>query len=64
MKVSLIASLILVSTAMNSQVTEDWVSLDFSYSHDGKMVVADPEDNAYTLSDIFYGDIYLTKKEP
>ena len=64
MKVSLIASLILVSPAMNSQVTEDWVSLDFSYSHDGKMVVADPEDNAYTLSDIFYGDIYLTKRSP
>lgn len=45
-----------------SQVTEDWVSPDFYYGLDGSAVVTDAADNTYALSDIFNGDIYLTKR--
>jgi hypothetical protein len=48
---------------MFSQATEDWVSPDFYYGLDGSAVVTDASDNTYALSDIFYGDIYLTKRD-
>ena len=63
-KILFIAALSLSTIAINAQVTEDWVSQDDYYGKDGIMVVVDEADNAFTLSDIFYGDIYLTKRSP
>ncbi len=45
------------------QVTEDWVSPGNYYGLDGKMVAVDADDNVFTLSDIFHGDMYLTKRD-
>ena len=63
-KILFIAALSLITITQNAQVTEDWVSQDDYYGKDGIMVVVDEADNAFTLSDIFYGDIYLTKRSP
>lgn len=60
----LVALLFGIVGTVSSQVIEDWVSPDFNYGLDGSVVVTDPADNSYALSDIFYGDIYLTKRSP
>lgn len=57
-----IVSLLGMVGTMFSQVTEDWVSPDFYYGLDGSAIVVDEADNTYALSDIFNGDIYLTKR--
>ena len=46
-----------------SQVTEDWISPEVSYAKTGTMVAVDETNNAFTLSDIFLGDIYLSKRD-
>ena len=61
-KILFITTLALSSLTIKTQVTEDWVSQDDYYGKDGIMVVVDADDNAFTLSDIFNGDIYLTKR--
>lgn len=60
----LVALLFGIVGTVSSQVTEDWVSPDFNYGLDGSVVVTDPADNSYVLSDIFNQDIYLTKRNP
>lgn len=57
-----IVSLLGMVGTMFSQVTEDWVSPDFYYGLDGIAIVADADNNSYTVSDIFQQDIYLTKR--
>ncbi len=52
----------LLTSPLFSQVTEDWSSQDDYYGKDGIMVAVDAADNAFTVSDIFNGDIYLTKR--
>jgi hypothetical protein len=64
MKLLFSSILLLVISSTYAQVSEDWVSPDFYYGLDGEMVVVDADDNAFTLSDIFNGDIYLTKRSP
>ena len=63
-KILFIYALSFMTITLRSQVTEDWVSQDDYYGKDGSMVVVDAADNAFTLSDIFNGDIYLTKRSP
>jgi len=58
----LVALLFGIVGTVSGQVTEDWVAPDFNYGLDGSVVVTDPGDNSYVLSDIFYQDIFLTKR--
>ncbi|MFN0275211.1 MAG: hypothetical protein ACKVPJ_05675, partial [Chitinophagales bacterium] len=52
----------IITLSSYAQVTEDWVSPDSYYGKNGIMVAVDASDNVFTLSDIFNGDIYLTKR--
>ncbi len=46
------------------QITEAWVSPEVDYSKNGVMIAADAEGNSLAVSDIFHGDIYITKRDP
>ncbi len=59
----LVALLFGIVGTVSSQVTEDWVSDEVEYSKSGISVVTDADNNPFTLSDIFFGDMYLTKRD-
>jgi hypothetical protein len=45
-----------------AQVTEDWVAVETAIGKEGTRLAVDDSNNVYTLSDILFGDIYLTKR--
>ncbi len=49
---------------IHAQITEEWSSPDLDYARNGVMVAADADGNSFAVSDIFHGDIYLTKRDP
>ena len=44
------------------QVNEDWVAAESNYAKEGRRVAIDAGNNVFTLSHIFHGDIYVTKR--
>ncbi len=59
----LILFLILSPLIAFSQVTEDWVSPENNYAKQARRAAVDINDNVFTLTDIFHGDIYLSKRD-
>ncbi len=63
MKSTLLSLLLLLNGMLAGQVTEDWAIPGSIIGLQGKMVAVDLEDHVFTLSDIFNGDIYLSKRD-
>ncbi|MFI5172865.1 MAG: T9SS type A sorting domain-containing protein [Chitinophagales bacterium] len=55
--------LICIPVFLTAQVTEDWAAPGFYYGLKGVMIARDAEDNVFTVSDIWQGDIYLSKHD-
>lgn len=45
------------------QVNEDWVAAESNYAKEGRRAAIDAGNNVFTLSHIFHGDIYVTKRD-
>lgn len=64
MKNILLTSFIFLSFfTTQAQVTEDWESPDDYYGKQAKMIAVDGVNSVFTVSHIFNGDIYLTKRD-
>lgn len=59
----LLIGLLLMPLLAFAQVNEDWLAAESNYAKEGRRVTIDTDNNVFTLSHTFHGDIYLTKRD-